>query len=165
MKASVLLITLLCAGTAGAGDYGKHGAGENKGAHEKKNWEKKHKGEQWQKPSFKAPVVVNEIGFQAVRTGGKVELSWKSYQRPDFKYYKVVRSNTNPDPVYPEDGAIKYFDDPAQTGYEDWAQPGTWYYRLCVLTQNGDRWVSPVVTVQGGQDAAPSAPPAAGDFK
>lgn len=101
------------------------------------------------KNQYAAPVVVNAVGFSAVYNNGVVETRWKKYLRDDLKYYKLVRSENNPDPVYPEDGYIFYATDPGQTTFTDSSvTPGTWYYRLCIITRQGDRWVSPVVTVE-----------------
>jgi hypothetical protein len=118
--------------------------------------------------AYKAPVVVKEIGLQAKAEGPAVKLSWKRYKRGDFKFYKLVRSTTNANPMFPDDGAIKFSVDPGETTYEDLAQPGTSYYRLCVITQAGDRWVSPVVSVNSqsaAKSGAPSKPPTPEDFE
>ncbi|MFH1983104.1 MAG: hypothetical protein ABIL58_14775 [Pseudomonadota bacterium] len=113
---------------------------------------------------YRDPVVVDAIGFSAASNGGSVVMRWKKYLRSDLKYYKVVRSDTNPDPVYPEDGYVFFSTDAGKTVYEDNNVPtGTWYYRLCVITHGGDRWVSPVVVVTIKGDG--SAVPGASDFK
>ena len=121
----ILLLTVATAGIAGDRHNGKSGHGYND------------------------PVVVPAMGFSAEFTGHSVTMQWKRYLRDDLKFYKVVKSESNPDPVYPEDGYIFYSGNPADTAFEDTKiAPGTWHYRLCIVTQGGDRWVSPVVTVE-----------------
>ncbi|HRY29337.1 MAG TPA: hypothetical protein P5079_04780 [Elusimicrobiota bacterium] len=98
--------------------------------------------------SYKAPEVVPAIGFEAKMDNGRVVARWKKYNRPDFKYYKLVRSSTNANPVYPEDGYIFVGSQKDQTSYVDESvESGQWYYRVCVITTGGQRWVSPVVTL------------------
>jgi hypothetical protein len=59
--------------------------------------------------------------------------------------YKVVRSATNPNPVYPlNDGTelIGVIENAAVTGFTDSnVEPGqTWTYRVLCMGQNGDGW-------------------------
>ncbi|MBN1242605.1 MAG: hypothetical protein JXA15_07860 [Spirochaetales bacterium] len=112
--------------------------------------------------SYKAPVVVKEIGFSAKLEGGKVLFAWKRYLRPDLKYYKLVKSKTNRDPVYPEDGYIFVGDVDARGWVEEEPEAGVWYYRLCIITDGGERWVSPVVKLE--IKAASSGIPGSKDF-
>lgn len=113
--------------------------------------------------SYKAPVLIEAITFQAEYKDGKVTTRWPKYKRNDFLYYKVVKSADNNDPVYPEDGAIFYTEDASITEYIDEdIQSGIWYYRLCIITKNHSRWVSPVVTLDFNQPS--SVPPTAEDF-
>ena len=122
-----------------------------------KSWEKKKHG-------YNDPVLVQAIGFSAVYQDGVVKTQWKKYLRDDLKYYKLVRSETNPNPVYPDDGYIFYSTDPGNTTFTDKkVRPGTWYYRVCIITRHGDRWVSPVVTVNIEQ--ARRSAPTARDFE
>jgi len=53
------------------------------------------------KTEYAKPVSVKAIRFKARLKNGKVYTSWKRYTREDFKYYKVVKSQTSRDPVYP----------------------------------------------------------------
>ena len=103
--------------------------------------------------SYKNPVEVDWLNFTAELTpAGEVEMHWAPYNNTeDFRFYKVVRSTTNPDPVYPEDGYVKYYGNIDADSYIDTNPPkGTIYYRVCVITKNGDRWVSNVVTIENG---------------
>lgn len=108
---------------------------------------------------YKKPVVVKEMNFTASYEGGKVYFTWSRYLRDDFLYYKLVKSKTNADPVYPDDGYIFYGEQDAKSWVEESPEAGTWYYRLCIITQNGDRWVSPVikVTISGQASGVPTA--------
>lgn len=112
--------------------------------------------------SYKAPVVVKEMGFSAKLEGGKVLFAWKQYLRDDFQYYKLVKSKTNPNPVYPEDGYIFYGERDARGWVEEKPEAGVWYYRLCIITTGGERWVSPVIKLE--IKAAASGVPTSKDF-
>jgi len=116
---------------------------------------------------YKKPVEIKHTGFKAVYKDGAVTASWKKYLKNDLKFYKLVRSDSNANPIYPEDGYIFFSTDSAATSYTDRdAAPGTWHYRLCIITNDGSRWVSPVVTVKipAKTDASAGAPTAA-DFE
>ena len=116
------------------------------------------------KHGYDDPVVVQAIGFRAEYRDGAVITQWKKYLRDDLKYYKVVRSKTNSNPVYPDDGYIFYSTDPDKTYFADKkVSSGKWYYRVCIITRHGDRWVSPVVTVD--IDKTRPGAPTAKDFE
>jgi len=78
-----------------------------------------------------------------------VNLSWTKYQGENLKWYKVVRSQDNPEAKYPMDGYIEVYGDPNQTTYTDKSVlTGTNYYRLCVITTSDLRGCSNTVTIQ-----------------
>ncbi len=87
-----------------------------------------------------APVVFDDrIEFWAeLDDEGHVYMDWNKYERPDaFTYYKIVRSQSNPNPVYPEDGFIYYTEDRDLLTYTDTDVPaGTSYYRICQVSGN-----------------------------
>jgi len=124
-------------------------------------------GKKDRRSEYAKPVLVKAIGFKARLKDGKVYTSWKKYTRSDFMYYKVVRSATNHDPVYPEDGAIFYTEEQGETRYRDGeVEPGTWYYRLCIITKHKNRWVSPVVMITTKKQSSDhSTPPTYKDFQ
>lgn len=125
----IIMICVLVAGQAYAGEKGH------------KQEKKSH--------AYNKPVVVEAINFDAVYRDGTVETHWKKYLRDDFKFYKVVKSKTNPNPVYPEDGYIYYSSNAGKTSFTDRKlSTGTWHYRVCVVTNRGDRWVSPVKRIE-----------------
>ena len=45
--------------------------------------------------------LVNNLNFKANLNNGLVYLSWSRYVPSGFNYYKVIRSTTNSNPVYP----------------------------------------------------------------
>jgi len=123
-------------------------------------------GAQGQPRLFRPPTLVRAIGFAVRYEGGRVIATWKRYKRADFKYYKLVRSSTMHDPVYPENGELFSTEKPAVMRYVDVkVDSGIWYYRLCVITKNNNRWVSPVVEIVVNKETGPETPPTAKDFE
>ncbi|MBU1167630.1 hypothetical protein KKC60_04455 [Patescibacteria group bacterium] len=82
-----------------------------------------------------------------------VDLSWTKNTESNFKYYKVVRSQTDSSPTYPEDGyiAVKTKD---QITYTDedvtTSSSGTYYYRICSVNTAGSVYCGNTVPVQDG---------------
>ena len=114
---------------------------------------------------YAKPVWVKAIGFSARYADGAVQTQWKRYKRDDLRFYKVVKSKTNQSPVYPEDGYVTCLTDSYQTSYRDKnVLPGVWYYRVCVVTKGGDRWVSSVAKVVVGGNKTTAVPTEA-DFE
>ena len=115
---------------------------------------------------FRPPTLVRSIGFAARYEGGRVIATWKKYKRADFKAYKLVRSSTMHDPVYPENGELFSTGNRAVTQYVDaQVDSGLWYYRLCVITQDNNRWVSPVIEIVVNKDTGSEAVPTPKDFE
>ena len=115
---------------------------------------------------FRPPILVRAIGFSAWYAGGRVVATWKRYKRMDFKAYKLVRSSTMHDPVYPENGELFSTGQRSVTKYVDAkVDSGTWYYRLCVITKNNNRWVSPVIEIVVNKETGPETVPTAKDFE
>lgn len=74
------------------------------------------------------------VQFSAtLNADGSVSTSWSKYNHAeDFTYYKLVRSESNSNPVYPEDGYIYYGGEVDGLTYSDMEVPeGTSYYRIC----------------------------------
>jgi hypothetical protein len=91
----------------------------------------------------------NKITLTAVKTPEGVNLTWNAYTDGPLMYYKVVRSDTNPNPKYPNDigiAAQPYID---RTSYLDRSvKPGrTYYYALTVVRRDYTRYTSAPVTV------------------
>ena len=77
-------------------------------------------------------------------------MKWTPYVKDDgeaFKYFKVVASHSNPNPVYPEDGYLTYSSDKSFSTYTDSdPKPGTNWYRICAIYEK-NRICSPVTKV------------------
>ena len=77
--------------------------------------------------------------------GDYVILNWDMINDPSFQGYKVVASRSNPNPVYPADGYIKYITNAGSTGlsvYEGFngLKGGTGYYfSITVLYSDGSK--------------------------
>lgn len=102
----------------------------------------------YKEPAYKTAVIDNSLEFSGKRDGYEVKLSWNSYKGDDFKYYKIMRSETHSNPVYPDQNALNYKDDVNNTSYElkDWAQKPV-NYRVCVITNVNARICSNVVAL------------------
>lgn len=104
---------------------------------------------------YNDPVLHEAFEFNAFLNGDQVETSWNSYAPEGFNYYKVVRSTTNPDPVYPDDGYIQVTSDPDFTFYTDKEVPnGVSYYRVCSIV-SPDRFCSNVVMIEYSGEPGP----------
>jgi|GEM_PF-1938793 len=96
---------------------------------------------------YNEPVVRSTFNFKAILANGKVSMSWMPYAPAGFNYYKVVRSTTNANPVYPDDGYIYYTGETNASSYVDTDPPaGKVYYRVCSIA-SPNRYCSPVVAV------------------
>lgn len=83
---------------------------------------------------------------------GSVATTWSKYNHSeDFTYYKLVRSDSNNNPVYPDDGYIYYGSDLNGLSYTDNEVPsGISYYRICHIA-SPERYCSEnVVTIDAG---------------
>lgn len=114
----------------------------------------------------RAPVEVAVTGFDAKLKDGVVKTTWKRYKRDDFASYKLVKSASKDSPVYPEDPAIFTIGNSLNVAYDDGKlSPGTWRYRLFIVTAFGDRWMSPVVAITIKPEDLSRAAPTAADFE
>ena len=110
------------------------------------------------------------IQFSAFQNlDGTVSMSWSKYAHAEnFTYYKVIRSQENKNPVYPNDGYI-FFDGNVDTlTYMDTDVPdGTNYYRICQIASPKRYCSSKVVTIiktaANETVPAPEITPAASD--
>lgn len=102
---------------------------------------------------YNAPILKTSLNFSARLENGKVYTSWTPYAPSGFNYYKVIRSTTNPDPVYPDDGYIKADGNPDASSYVDGSpKSGIAYYRVCSIV-SPNRYCSNVVTINNGGDS------------
>jgi hypothetical protein len=99
---------------------------------------------------FEAVTFDSTIEFNAqLNSSGNVEASWSKYNKENaFTYYKLVRSATNSNPVYPDDGYIFYTSDVNTLTYTDTNVPtGTNYYRICQIASPKRYCSEKVVTI------------------
>lgn len=97
----------------------------------------------------------SSLNFAATYADGKVSMTRWSFSVPvghTRQYRKVIRSSTNANPVYPDDGYIYYGGSLSDHSYTD-ATPslGTNYYRVCAITQwttNRHRYCSNVKVIK-----------------
>lgn len=89
-----------------------------------------------------SPEYVSQ-NFQAtLQDDGSVHMTWAWFNTPsehNFVYWKVMRSQTNDNPVYKVDPYIKYDSNINFTWYTDkYPKAGTNYYRVCAITKASD---------------------------
>lgn len=106
-----------------------------------------------------APTAVTLSGSVI---GETVTLSWNASGEADFKYYKVVWSQTDSTPVYPTDGyiavvshvsTVTHADEGEKAGSRSEAveiEEGTHYYSVCVVDSQNQVACSNTVTVTDG---------------
>jgi hypothetical protein len=95
--------------------------------------------------SNEPPAEPKAMGFDLMQVEGGVKLVWEQCSSEKFAVYKVVRSATNANPLYPlNDGTelIAAIGDSGTTMFFDSnVEPGqTWTYRILALGSNGDGW-------------------------
>ncbi len=102
---------------------------------------------------YNPPITDTSLNFKAYLDNGKVYTSWNVFTKEPLKRYKVMRSTTNPYPVYPEDSYIAAIGNMNTTSHVD-SNPKTAYYRVCAITQYNNRYCSKVfkIVVTGNQD-------------
>gem|GEM_PF-1338642 len=103
------------------------------------------------------------LDFQASYANGKVSTSWENINvvtTKAMKRYKVVKSATNHFPVYPEDGYITAISDRAQLSFTETSPSnGTYYYRVCAIMEDMNRYCSNVVELTINTTETPISEP------
>lgn len=95
---------------------------------------------------YKAVTPVNYLNLKVYEEWNHLKATWNKYTWENFKWYKLVRSETNSNPAYPDDWYISYFED--ENILEENIENKKWgYYRVCVITYNNDRYCSNVVKI------------------
>jgi hypothetical protein len=86
---------------------------------------------------YYAPIEVSDLNFNAWKTPtGSVRMTWEVYAPAGFSYYKVVRSQKNENPVYPDDGYVGVIEDSSETEFRDTnTLVGKTYYRVCAIAK------------------------------
>lgn len=98
---------------------------------------------------YNAVIEYDDFNFNAKLVDWDVEMEWNKFDiDEDLVYYKIVRSVSNSNPVYPTDWYIKYSSDINFTSYID-LEPKIWtnYYRICAITKLKNRYCSNVVKI------------------
>lgn len=98
--------------------------------------------------TFGEVQLTSALHFQAQyhEETNTVDTQWDTWG-DDAMWYKIIRSQTNPSPTYPEDQAI-YAPLAGETSWSDTSPfPGKSFYRLCVITYEKDRYCSNVVII------------------
>lgn len=78
-----------------------------------------------------------------------MQISWTPSAVANFLYYKVVRSETNSDLYYPNDGYLSVISDKSASSYTDTTAVSgkNYYYRICSKDSDGVVWCGNVVKV------------------
>jgi hypothetical protein len=89
------------------------------------------------------PPVPTTMAFTVAQAADGIQLSWEQCTSDGFVYYKVVRSATNADPMYPlNDGTelLAAIGDPGVVTFTDHgvAAGQTWFYRVLSFADLGD---------------------------
>lgn len=87
------------------------------------------------------PPATAAIPLEASVVDGAVHLTWGACANEHVNAFKIVRSQTNPEPMYPDNGGSELISalDPSQTSFVDGsvASGQTWFYRVLARADNG----------------------------
>ena len=87
------------------------------------------------------PPATVGIGLEASVVEGKVHLTWGACPSEHVNAFKIVRSQTNPEPMYPENEGSELIAavGPGETGHIDYSVTSgqTWFYRVLARADNG----------------------------
>ena len=97
-----------------------------------------------------APATATPITLSAETKTDGVYLEWNTASGLGLKYYKVVRSETNSDLKYPENGYIAV-NSKGREHYTDTdvSKDNTYYYRICEVYEGDNIFCSNVVNMKG----------------
>ena len=100
---------------------------------------------------YRIPLY-DKIDFKAEQSGAnKVSMSWSAFKGHNdevFEYYKVIRSYSNPNPVYPEQNAMAVKSKVGDLRHTDENAWKSAHYRVCAITNKKERYCSNVVWVE-----------------
>jgi len=97
--------------------------------------------------TFSEAQLTPDLKFEAHLENGGVVTSWEEWNH-DFMWYKLSRSQSNANPIYPEDGAIFWSTVATETTFFDVDPPhGKSFYRVCAITHAKERFCSNVVAI------------------
>jgi len=102
------------------------------------------------KVTYQVAVTVTPIKLEAETESDGVHLEWNESKGPTFQYYKVVRSETNAELKYPDDGYIAV-KNKGEESYVDTTAlvDKNYYYRVCEVMSADKIFCSNVVYMKG----------------
>jgi len=103
---------------------------------------------------YNDPIQDDSLNFDADLEDGDVYMKWSAFRSDEkMKYYKVIRSATVENPVYPDNGYIKVITNINTTKFVDY-KPLQWtaYYRVCAITDENNRYCSNVVKIYNDKE-------------
>ncbi len=109
---------------------------------------------------YSSPISDTNLSFEASVSWESVKTSWDTFTKDEdnFIYYKIIRSQKNSSPIYPDDGYIYYTTDINTNSYTDKSPlEGTTYYRVCAITSEKERYCSNVVKIYYSDDGDDSS--------
>ena len=109
---------------------------------------------------YQTEVSATPIELNAETEDDGVHLSWNESTGAIFQYYKVVRSETNPNPNYPDDGyiAVKNMGEESYVD-TDVLEDSTYYYRICEVMSGDKIFCSNVTHMKGKKAGEPEPDP------
>jgi len=111
-------------------------------------------GDEWTRSDEYRAVQSWDFDLEIESEGWKIELEWESFPEDrGFMWYKFAYSKTNSNPVYPDDTNNFLWDDVDMDEAEIWLKQGSYYVRLCAITQDENsrgRYCSDVQKVEVG---------------
>ena len=106
-------------------------------------------------PEYRVPLY-DKLDFSAeAGSDGKVYMKWSAFgghNDEKFEYYKVIKSYSNPNPVYPEEAAMAALQGLGDLRYTDKNAWKSAYYRVCAITDVKGRHCSNVVWIEVEKD-------------
>jgi len=108
---------------------------------------------------YQVSASATPVQLSAETESDGVHLTWNASTGVTFQYYKVVRSETNADLKYPDDGYIAK-KDKGQESYIDTEASAdkTYYYRVCEVMSGDEVFCSNVAHMKGKKEEQPETP-------
>lgn len=95
-------------------------------------------------PEYSA-VQGYDFDLEIENDGGKVTFEWEKFSRDEkIKWWKLVYSQNSEDISYPENDARYLGNAQDKTSATQWFDAGMYYFRLCAITEQNNRYCSEV---------------------
>lgn len=95
-------------------------------------------------PEYSA-VQGYDFDLEIENEGGKVTFEWEKFSRDEkIKWWKLVYSQSSEDISYPENDARYLGNAQDKTSATQWFDAGMYYFRLCAITEQNNRYCSEV---------------------